>query len=180
MPSPAIWSKIQPEKGDITLRAVDAIVNAANSGLRGGGGVDGAIHRAAGPQLLDACRKLGGCETGDAKITPGFKLPAKFVIHAVGPVYHDGQHGEPRLLASCYRRSLQIAARQGLKTIAFPAISTGIYAYPFDDATRIAIQTTADFLNENDTIQRVTFVFFSDADHTRAMAIYRELAGATL
>ncbi len=179
MPSSAVWSRIKLESGDITRLAVDAIVNAANTGLRGGGGVDGAIHRAAGPKLIEACRKLGGCDTGDAKITPGFNLPARHVIHAVGPVYRDGQHGEPRLLASCYRRSLQLASEHGLKTIAFPAISTGIYGYPFDAATRIGIQTAADFLQSADTPKEVTFVFFSPGDYASALAIYHELSGAS-
>jgi O-acetyl-ADP-ribose deacetylase (regulator of RNase III) len=155
-------------RGDITTLDVDAIVNAANSSLLGGGGVDGAIHRAAGPELLAACRKLKGCETGDAKITPGFRLKARFVIHAVGPVWHGGQHREPELLASCYRRSLELAAQNGVTSIAFPSISTGVYAFPKHLAAPIAIDTVKSFpLNGIG----VTFCCFSAED----LALYREL-----
>jgi len=134
--------KIEAVRGDITREHVDAVVNAANQGLAGGGGVDGAIHRAAGAEELHAaCEKLGGCATGDAKATPGFRLPARWIIHAVGPRYRDGEHGEPELLASCYRRSLEVADELGARSVAFPAISTGIYGYPGADAARIAVAT---------------------------------------
>ena len=131
-------------QGDITKQDVDAIVNAANERLRGGGGVDGAIHRAAGPELLEACIQIGGCPTGEARLTKGYCLPARYVIHTVGPIWHGGDQGEPELLASCYRNALELAAAKGVKTIAFPGISTGIYGYPLEAATRLAITTVAD------------------------------------
>jgi O-acetyl-ADP-ribose deacetylase (regulator of RNase III) len=158
-------------RGDITQLDVDAIVNAANTSLLGGGGVDGAIHRAAGPELLAACRKLNGCATGDAKITPGFRLQARFVIHAVGPVWGGGAHDERKLLASCYRRSLEVAAENGVKTIAFPSISTGVYGFPKDLAAPIAIGTVRAFALANASIESVTFCCFSAED----LALYNEL-----
>lgn len=153
---------IEIVKGDITKEQVDAIVNAANGTLLGGGGVDGAIHRAGGPAILAECRRLGGCDTGDAKATTGGNLPAKYVIHTVGPVYRDGKHGEPGLLESCHRRSLEAAVAKGAKTIAFPAISCGVYGYPIPDAARIAVKTAGGFLSAHDGIERVRFVLFSD------------------
>ena len=149
-------------QGDITKLEVDAIVNAANSALAGGGGVDGAIHRAAGPELAKEATRFAPCPTGDAVITPGFRLPAKFVIHTVGPVWRGGRAGEAELLASCYRKSLSLAAEHGARTVAFPAISTGIYGYPIAQATEIAVRETAAFLQISDAIERVIFTAFSD------------------
>ena len=160
-------------RADITTLAVDAIVNAANSSLLGGGGVDGAIHRAAGPELVHECRLLGGCKTGDAKLTKGYRLPAKFVIHTVGPVYQDGHRGEPELLASCYRRALEIAAARNLRTIAFPSISTGIYGYPIELAAPIAVRTVKAVTANHDSFEEITFCCFSVQDLTeyqRALA----------
>ena len=158
--------KIELVQGDITKQAVDAIVNAANSSLLGGGGVDGAIHRAAGPGLLEECRRLGGCETGDAKATSGGSLPARHVIHTVGPVWHDGDHDEEELLAACHRRSLEVAAELGCRSVAFPAISTGIYRFPVERAASIALGTTLAELEHHRQIERVAFVLFSD-EHYR-------------
>jgi O-acetyl-ADP-ribose deacetylase (regulator of RNase III) len=155
-------SKIDILRGDITKLDVDAIVNAANTTLLGGGGVDGAIHRAAGAELLAECRTLGGCQPGGAKITRGYRLPAGFVIHTVGPIWRGGKHHEPEILANCYRNSLQIAVENGIRTIAFPAISCGAYGYPIREATRIAVETTRDFLATEDKIDKVTFVLGDD------------------
>jgi O-acetyl-ADP-ribose deacetylase (regulator of RNase III) len=166
-------------QGDITKQAVDAIVNAANSSLLGGGGVDGAIHRAGGPSILEECRRLGGCKTGDAKATTAGDLPARWVIHTVGPVWQGGEEGEDELLASCHRRSLEVAAELGCRTVAFPAISTGIYRFPVERAAAIALRTTGEELAARPSIDRVTFVLFSD-DHLRAFEqALGELRGAT-
>jgi O-acetyl-ADP-ribose deacetylase (regulator of RNase III) len=150
--------RIEIIKADITKLDTDAIVNAANSSLLGGGGVDGAIHNAAGPELVQECRLLGGCQTGQAKVTRGYRLPAKWVIHTVGPVWRGGGYGEAELLAECYRNSLQLAAERGVKTIAFPAISCGIYGYPVEKAARIAVKETLAYLKGNDSIEKVIFV----------------------
>jgi O-acetyl-ADP-ribose deacetylase len=163
--------KIKLFRGDITSLKVDAIVNAANSTLLGGGGVDGAIHRAAGKELLTECRTLNGCETGDAKITKGYNLPAKFVIHTVGPVWNGGRSGEPEKLASCYRRSLEVAIENGVKSIAFPNISTGVYGYPKKEAGELATKTVISFFNNNDEFELVIFCVFDDEN----FAIYSNL-----
>jgi len=155
-------NKIEIHKGDITKLSVDAIVNAANTSLLGGGGVDGAIHRAAGPELLEYNKKLGGCPTGEAKISPGFNLPAKHVISTVGPVWNGGNRNEDELLANCYRNSLRIAVENNIKTIAFPSISTGVYRFPVNRASKIAVKEVKDFLDKNPSIEKVIFVCFDD------------------
>lgn len=164
-------TKLQAIQANIVTLAVDVIVNAANSSLLGGGGVDGAIHRAAGPELLEECRRLGGCKTGDAKLTKGYKLPARYVIHTVGPVWKGGQKGEPELLASCYRNSLTIADKNGFKTIAFPSISTGVYGYPIELAAKIAVDTVSEVIQKPSTLEEVIFCCFSRSD----LAVYESL-----
>lgn len=164
-------SCVELAQGDITEQEVDAIVNAANSSLLGGGGVDGAIHRAGGPAILVECKQLGGCATGDAKITTGGRLKARYVIHAVGPVYRDGRHGEPDLLASAYRRSLEVSAAHGVRRIAFPSISTGAYRFPINRAARIALQTVRTSLRDHPEIELVRFVLFTPSD----LKAYREV-----
>jgi O-acetyl-ADP-ribose deacetylase (regulator of RNase III) len=158
----AAHDRIKVIQGDITKLSVDAIVNAANSSLLGGGGVDGAIHRAAGSELVQECRLLGGCKTGHAKITRGYKLPAKYVIHAVGPVWHGGNSGEPALLASCYRESLNLAIAHDITTIAFPAISCGVYGYPIQEACAIAVREVITVLNQQESIKKVIFACFGN------------------
>jgi len=168
-----ILDKIEIRQGDITQLKVDAIVNAANTSLLGGGGVDGTIHRAAGPQLLQECRGLGGCPTGEARITRGYRLPARHVIHTVGPVYR----GTPRdadLLASCYRSSLKLAVQHRLATIAFPAISCGVYGYPIEEACRVAVNTAGEFLENNPSLQQIIFILFSAAD----LKVYQDYVAA--
>jgi O-acetyl-ADP-ribose deacetylase (regulator of RNase III) len=166
--------RIEIVKGDITGMAVDAIVNAANRTLLGGGGVDGAIHRAAGPGLMQECRTLGGCKTGEAKLAKGYNLPAKYVIHTVGPIYYDGTRGEPELLASCYRSCLKIAVSNEFESIAFPSISTGIYGYPIGEASGIALREIAGFVKENHHLKRVVIVCFSEEDYRTYLREFHE------
>ncbi len=169
-------ASIEIVQGDITTLNVDAIVNAANRSLLGGGGVDGAIHRAAGPELLQACQSLGGCETGDARITKGYNLPAKWVIHTVGPIYGQANGREADLLAACYRKSLELAHSHAVKSIAFPSISTGIYGYPIAEASNVAIKTVKSAVTEgNSGLDRIIFVTFSERDYLTYLKVYQRL-----
>jgi O-acetyl-ADP-ribose deacetylase len=170
-----LMDRIELVKGDITGVKVDAIVNAANSTLLGGGGVDGAIHRGAGPALFEFCKTLNGCDTGEAKISPGFNLPAKFIIHTVGPVWKGGEYNEDVLLAACYYNSLKLAIENNIKTIAFPSISTGVYRFPTERAAKIAIKETGNFLKENSKISKVIFVCFDEKAHN----LYKSLLNET-
>ena len=171
-------STLELVEGDITHQPTDAIVNAANSGLRGGGGVDGAIHRAGGPAIMEECRKIGGCPTGQARITTGGQLPARYVIHAVGPVYRGGDRGEPELLASAYRNSLRVADEHGLKSISFPSLSTGVYGYPMDQAARIALKTVVDYLKGGTILEQVIFVLYGSSAFSAYEEALEELLSA--
>jgi O-acetyl-ADP-ribose deacetylase (regulator of RNase III) len=167
--------RVETIEGDITKLEVDAIVNAANKSLLGGGGVDGAIHRAAGPGLVAETRTLGGAETGEAKITAGYNLPARFVVHTVGPVWHGGKNGERELLADCYRNSLRVAVENGVKSVAFPAISTGVYSFPIEEATRIALSEIKGFLEKDTTLEKVICCCFGKRDFDVYVRTAREL-----
>ena len=169
--------RISAIQGDITERKVDAIVNAANSTLLGGGGVDGAIHRRAGPALLEECRKLNGCPTGEAKITNGYNLPARWVIHTVGPIWRGGSSGEDELLSSCYRRCLALAEQHSIKTIAFPSISTGAYGFPIERASRIAVTEIKNFLEKNSSVEKVTVVCFDMGTYNNYLSAIKEIIG---
>jgi O-acetyl-ADP-ribose deacetylase len=171
-------STLELVEGDITRQDTDAIVNAANTALRPGGGVDGAIHRAGGPAIEAACRQVGGCPTGEARITTGGNLMARHVIHTVGPVYRDGRHREPELLASCYRESLKLASARGLKTVAFPSISTGVYGYPLADAARIALAAITDYLSQHQEIHLVRLVLFGSAAYQAYAEALEEIVGS--
>ena len=175
---PALSGRIAVVEGDIAKQTVDAIVNAANTTLLGGGGVDGAIHRAAGPELLAECRTLGGCPTGQAKITKGCRLPAEFVIHTVGPVWRDGDHGEEELLASCYRSCFALVEQHGIRSVAFPSISTGAYGFPMDRAARIAVTETKKFLERNSTVEKVLLVCFGRAAFDTHNESLKEILGS--
>lgn len=170
-----IVEKLEIIQGDITLLEVDAIVNAANEELLGGGGVDGAIHRVAGPKLLEECRALGGCPTGEARLTKGYDLPARYVIHTVGPVWHGGHHNEVNLLASCYRNCLQLAVDHHIRSVAFPSISTGVYRFPVEQASRIALRVILDFMSHEDLAPRVVITCFSAQDTEVYRLAHREL-----
>jgi O-acetyl-ADP-ribose deacetylase (regulator of RNase III) len=167
---------IELVEGDITEQDTEAIVNAANKTLLGGGGVDGAIHRAGGPQILEECKRIGGCPTGEARITTGGRLKAQYVIHTVGPVYKDGKHGEPELLASAYRNSLKVASENGIKSLSFPSISTGVYSYPIEKASQIALSTVKDYLNSTQDISLVRFVLFDKPDYNIYETTLRNLS----
>lgn len=173
-----LQNRLAVVEGDITAQAVDAIVNAANTTLLGGGGVDGAIHRAAGPELIEECRALGGCGTGQAKITKGHRLPAKWVIHTVGPVWRDGSRGEDELLASCYRSCFALVEQHGIRTVAFPSISTGAYGFPMERAARIAVMETRKFLEQNISIEKVLLVCFGNSAHDIHVQAVKEIFGS--